>query len=86
VQGASRSPSRALARSPPTPELAVRIFAQPTEQAWAVVDEVKATNARAATKARQDDIRRSSKIRAKANIKIRPRCPPVNLPAASSSR
>jgi hypothetical protein len=79
IQGSS------LKLTPDFPELAVRIFAQPTEQAWAVVDEVKADQRAGCRKALDKiDIKKIlGNILGKGfNIKIPPKVlRPVNLPA-----
>jgi len=79
IQGAS------LKLTPDFPELAVRIFAQPTEQAWAVVEEVKADQRAGCRKALDKiDIKKIlGKVLGKGfNIKIPPKVlRPVNLPA-----
>src|SRR5262245_24176272 len=79
VQGAS------LKLTPDFPELAVRIFAQPTEQAWAVVEEVKADQRAGCRKALDKiDIKKilGNVLGKGFNIKIPPKVlRPVNLPA-----
>lgn len=75
----------ALTLTPDFPELAVRLFVQPTEQAWKVVDEVMADQRAGCRKALgKIDIKKIlGKVLGKGfNIKIPPRIlRPIRLPA-----
>jgi hypothetical protein len=75
----------ALVLTPEFPELAVRLFVEPTEQAWKVVDEVMADQRAGCRKALEKiDIKKIlGKILGKGfNIKIPPKIlRPIHLPA-----